>query len=190
MRSNSIRTAMTLGAVLPEMRVETESLMTELSGLVRVRQELASERDRQASEIAELGAAQKRMSALVEERQKRQAEVEHAMDEERQRVLALARQADNLKDLIAKLEQGAESAKRAAAVAARPTEESKPSDAKSGPPAAKDPTRLGPGRSPSLRPKARCHCPPTVLNSKTSAPPIAPAAPKRAFPSRPGPVPR
>jgi murein hydrolase activator len=141
----SIRTAMTLGAVLPDMRVETESLMTELSGLVRVRQELASERDRQASEIAELGAAQKRMSALVEERQKRQAEVEHAMDEERQRVLALARQADNLKDLIAKLEQGVESAKRAAAaLAARPAEESKPSEAKSGPPAAKDPTRLAP----------------------------------------------
>jgi murein hydrolase activator len=140
----SIRTAMTLGAVLPEMRVETESLMTELSGLVRVRQDLAVERDHQASEIAELDAAQKRMSALVEERQKRQAEVEHAMDEERQRVLALARQADNLKDLIAKLEQGAENARRAAALAVRPTEESRPSDAKSGPAAAKDPTRLAP----------------------------------------------
>jgi septal ring factor EnvC (AmiA/AmiB activator) len=109
----SIRTAMTLGAVLPEMRVETETLLTELAGLGRVRKDLAIERDRQASEIAELGTAQKRVSALVEERQKRQAEVEHAMDEERQRVLALARQADNLKDLIAKLEQGVENAKRA-----------------------------------------------------------------------------
>ncbi len=122
---DSIRTAMTLGAVLPEMRVETETLMTELSGLVRVRQELASERDRQAREIAELDTAQKRMSALVDERQKRQAEVEHAMGEERQRVLALARQADNLKDLIAKLEQDAENAKRAAALAARAAEEAK-----------------------------------------------------------------
>jgi septal ring factor EnvC (AmiA/AmiB activator) len=62
----SVRTAMTLGAVLPEMRVETETLMTELSGLVRVRQELAIERDRQATEIAELAVAQKRMAALVE----------------------------------------------------------------------------------------------------------------------------
>jgi septal ring factor EnvC (AmiA/AmiB activator) len=147
----SIRTAMTLGAVLPEMRVETETLMTELAGLGRVRKDLAIERDRQASEIAELGAAQRRMSGLVEERQKRQAEVEHAMDEERQRVLALARQADNLKDLIAKLEQGVENAKRAARLAARPTEESKPSeaksDAKSGPSGAaapKDATRLAP----------------------------------------------
>jgi murein hydrolase activator len=140
----SIRTAMSLGAVLPGMRVETETLMTELAGLVRVRQDLAVERDRQASEIAELGAAQKRMSALVEERQKRQAEVEHAMDEERQRVLALARQADNLKDLIAKLEQGVDSARQAARLAARPPEESKPSDTKIGPGVAKDPTRLAP----------------------------------------------
>jgi septal ring factor EnvC (AmiA/AmiB activator) len=151
----SIRTAMTLGAVLPKMRVETETLLTELAGLGRVRKELAIERDRQATEIAELGAAQKRMSALVEERQKRQAEVEHAMDEERQRVLALGRQADNLKDLIAKLEQGVENAKRAARLAARPPEESKPSEPKSdaksdskpapsGAATPKDPTRLAP----------------------------------------------
>jgi murein hydrolase activator len=136
----SIRTAMTLGAVLPEMRVEMESLMTELSGLVRVRQELAIERDRQATEIAELAGEQKRMAALVEERQKRQAEVEHAMEEERQRVLALARQADNLKDLIAKLEQGAEAARRAARFAARPADESKSSSAT----ALQDPSRLAP----------------------------------------------
>jgi septal ring factor EnvC (AmiA/AmiB activator) len=153
------------------MRVETETLLTELAGLGRVRKELAIERDRQATEIAELGAAQKRMSALVEERQKRQAEVEHAMDEERQRVLALGRQADNLKDLIAKLEQGVENAKRAARLAARPPEESKPSEPKSdaksdskpapsGAATPKDPRRL----SPSLRPKGRCYCRRTVLN--------------------------
>jgi murein hydrolase activator len=140
----SIRTAMTLGAVLPEMRVETESLMTELAGLIRVRQELARERERQAAEIAELAVAQKRTAALVEERQKRQAEVEHAMEEERQRVLALARQADNLKDLIAKLEQGVEAAKRAARLAARPAEESKSSEPRSGAAAAKDSSRLEP----------------------------------------------
>ena len=88
--------------------------MAELSDLVRVRQDLVIEHDRQATEIADLAAEQKRMAALVEERQKRQAEVEHAMEEERQRVLALAHQADNLKDLIAKLEQGPEPAARRA----------------------------------------------------------------------------
>jgi septal ring factor EnvC (AmiA/AmiB activator) len=140
----SVRTAMTLGAVLPEMRLETEGLMSELSNLVRVRKDLASERDRQSTELAALGAEQRRMEALVEERQKRQAEVEHAMEEERQRVASLAHQADNLKDLIAKLEQGVEAAKRAARLAARPAApESKPSDTRPSP-AAKDSSRLEP----------------------------------------------
>jgi septal ring factor EnvC (AmiA/AmiB activator) len=140
----SIRTAMSLGAVLPEMREETDTLLTQLAGLVRVRQDLAVERDKQATEIAALSAEQKRMAALVEERQKRQAEVEHAMEEERQRVLSLARQADNLKDLIAKLEQGAEAARRAARFASRPTDESKPSSPRSGTAAPNDGSRLAP----------------------------------------------
>ena len=75
---DSIRTSMFLGAVLPEMRAETQGLMAELADLIRVRQELAVERDKQATEVAALGVEQKRMSALVEERQKRQAEVARA----------------------------------------------------------------------------------------------------------------
>jgi len=141
---DSIRTAMTLGAVLPEMQVETRSLLAELSGLIRVRQDLATEHDRQATEIATLAAEQKRMGALVEERQKRQSEVEQAMEEERQRVLSLAKQADNLKDLIGKLEQSAEAARRAARIAARPPDESKSSSPRSGTGGPGDPTRLAP----------------------------------------------
>jgi murein hydrolase activator len=128
---DSIRTAMFLGAVLPEMRAETQALVGELADLVRVRQELAVERDKQASEIATLGAEQKRMSALVEERQKRQSEVERAMEAERQRALALAKQADGLKDLIAKLEQSIEAMRRAEQFANR-AEEAKPAPAGSG----------------------------------------------------------
>jgi septal ring factor EnvC (AmiA/AmiB activator) len=139
---DSIRAAMTLGAVLPEMRVETQGLMAELSDLVRVRQDLATERDRQAVEIAQLATEQARMNALVEERQKRQAEVEQALEQERQRALALAQQADNLKDLIGKLEQGAEAARRAARFADR-TEEPKPSSPRPGG-GAQDPARLAP----------------------------------------------
>ncbi len=123
---DSIRTAMFLGAVLPEMRAETQGLMAELADLVRVRQELAVERDRQATEVAALGAEQKRMSALVEERQKRQAEVERAIEAERQRALSLARQADNLKDLIAKLEQTIEATRRAEQFANRAEEAKSP----------------------------------------------------------------
>jgi murein hydrolase activator len=138
---DSIRTAMFLGAVLPEMRAEMQGLMGELADLIRVRQELAVERDKQTTEVAALGAEQTRMNALVEERQKRQAEVERAIEAERQRALALARQADNLKDLIAKLEQTMEAMRRAEQFANR-AEEAKPPPA--GAAKGDESARLGP----------------------------------------------
>jgi septal ring factor EnvC (AmiA/AmiB activator) len=115
----SVRTAMLLGAVLPEMRHEVEALANDLSGLLKVRKEIAAERDRLKGEVASLGNERTRMTALVDARQKQQAEREKALDAERARASELARQVDNLKDLIAKLEQGLDPATRAAREAAR-----------------------------------------------------------------------
>ena len=41
----SVRTAILLGAVLPEMRQQAEALAADLAELVRVRKEIADERD-------------------------------------------------------------------------------------------------------------------------------------------------
>ena len=102
----SVRTAMMLGAVLPEMRREVEALANDLADLLAVRKEIAAERDRLNSDVASLGGERTRMTALVDERQKKQTEREKALEAERPRAAELARQVDNLKDLIAKLEQG------------------------------------------------------------------------------------
>ncbi len=115
----SVRTAMLLGAVLPEMRHEVEALARDLTALLRVRKQIAAESDRLKNEIASLGNERTRMTALVSERQKQQAEREKALDAERARAAELAHQVDNLKDLIAKLEQGLDPATRAAREAAR-----------------------------------------------------------------------
>ena len=115
----AVRTAMLLGAVLPEMRHEVEALASDLTELLGVRKQIAAERDRLKTEVASLGKERTRMTALVEERQKQQAEREKALDTERARASELARQVDNLKDLIAKLEQGLDPATRAAREAAR-----------------------------------------------------------------------
>jgi septal ring factor EnvC (AmiA/AmiB activator) len=133
----SVRTAMLLGAVLPEMRHEVEALANDLSGLLKVRKEIAAERDRLKGEVASLGNERTRMTALVDARQKQQAEREKALDAERARASELARQVDNLKDLIAKLEQGLDPATRAAREAAR-------SDARPAMAALHDPGRLAP----------------------------------------------
>jgi murein hydrolase activator len=114
----AVRTAMVLGAVLPEMRHQVEALASDLNELVRVREKITDERDRLKAEIASLGEERARMQALIAERQKQQAEREKALDAERARASDLAKKADNLKDLIAKLEQGLDPATRAAREAA------------------------------------------------------------------------
>jgi murein hydrolase activator len=133
----SVRTAMLLGAVLPEMRHEVAALARDLTELLDVRKQIAAERDRLKTEIASLGKERKRMTALIGERQKQQAEREKALDAERARASELAHQVDNLKDLIAKLEQGLDPATRAAREAAR-------GDLRPAMSALRDPGRLAP----------------------------------------------
>jgi septal ring factor EnvC (AmiA/AmiB activator) len=133
----SVRTAMVLGAVLPEMRHEVEALANDLSELLVVRKKIDAERDQLKAEVASLDSESIRMSALVEERQKQLAEREKALDAERARAGGLARQVDNLKDLIAKLEQGLDAA-------TRETREAAHSDGRTALSAFRDPARLAP----------------------------------------------
>jgi len=115
----SVRTAIMLGAVLPEMRQEAEALAQDLSALARLRKEIADQREKLAADAAAIPPERERLALLIEQRQKRQAEQEKALEAERERAAALARQATDLKDLIARLEQELNSAGRAAREAAR-----------------------------------------------------------------------
>ena len=133
----SVRAAILLGAVLPDMKVEVDTLVADLAELVRVRSEIATERDGLGRDLAALSQERTRMTVLVQERQRKQAETEKALDAERGRAVQLARQADNLKDLIGRLEQEIASAARAAAAAQR-------ADPKGNLAALNDPGRLSP----------------------------------------------
>jgi septal ring factor EnvC (AmiA/AmiB activator) len=110
---HALRTAITLGAVLPEMRGQTEALAGDLATLLNVRKEIVAERDRLSGALALLGREQLRLSLLIDQRQKKQSDAEQALSGERQRAADLARQVDTIKDLIAKLEGGLDSARRA-----------------------------------------------------------------------------
>jgi murein hydrolase activator len=101
----AVRSAILLGAVVPDMRNEAASIATDLSDLVHLRADITAEREKLAGDLAALSQERLRMAALIAERQKRQAEVGTALDAERQRASQLGRQIDNLKDLITKLEQ-------------------------------------------------------------------------------------
>jgi len=110
----AVRTAMVLGAVLPEMRHQVEALANDLSELLTVRKKIADERDELRRQVASLGEERDRMAALIAERQKQEAERAAALDAERARAADLAKKADSLKDLIGQLELGLDPATKAA----------------------------------------------------------------------------
>jgi septal ring factor EnvC (AmiA/AmiB activator) len=113
----SLRTAMLLGAVVPELRARAQSLAADLGQLVTIRKAIVSERDRLAADRDGLRADQTRLSALIDERQRKQAGIEKDIEAEAARALAFARQVDNLQGLISKMEQDVKSAAKAAAAA-------------------------------------------------------------------------
>lgn len=113
----SLRTAMLLGAVVPEMRARATQLASDLGELVALRKNISEERDRLATDRDRLNSDRIRLAALVQERQKNQADAERDMEAERQRAANLSRQADTLQDLIAKMEQDVKGAAKAAAAA-------------------------------------------------------------------------
>ncbi len=113
----SLRTAMLLGAVVPEMRARAERLIGDLGNLVSIKKETAEQKDRLIADRDSLTGDQRRMAALIDERQRNQSDAEKDMEAERRRAADLSRQADNLRDLIAKMEQDLKSAAKAAAAA-------------------------------------------------------------------------
>jgi len=113
----SLRTAMLLGSVVPEMRAQAERLAGDLSELIGLRKTIAAERDQLAVDRDKLKGDQVQLASLVDERQRKQSAIEKDMEAEGARALTLSRQVDNLQGLIAKMEQDLKSAAKAAETA-------------------------------------------------------------------------
>jgi septal ring factor EnvC (AmiA/AmiB activator) len=113
----SLRTAMLLGSVVPEMRSRAEKLSADLGELLSLRKTIATERDALAQDRDKLRTDQVRLGVLVEERQRKQAAAEKDMAAEGGRAVALAQQIDTLQGLISTMEQDVKAAAKAAATA-------------------------------------------------------------------------
>jgi len=137
----AVRTAIMLGAVVPEMRTQADALAGDLAELLRVRKDIDGENAKLSGDLATLAHEQLRLNMLIDERQQKETAVAQTLDAQRQRAADLAHQVDNLKDLIGKLEQGLDSATRQARLNSRAIEEdaTRPDLA-----ALKDPGRLTP----------------------------------------------
>src|SRR5258705_1503314 len=139
----SLRTAMLLGAVVPELRGRAEQLTSDLGELVSLRKTIAAERDRLAVDRDRLNDDQIRLAALVDERQRKQSAIEKNMEAEGARAIALSKQVDSLQGLIAKMEHDLKSAAKAAATASLEGAPAAP-NGKPNLGALKDPARLSP----------------------------------------------
>lgn len=107
---SSVRSAILLGAVVPELRAETELLVADLAERKRVLAAIEAERDSLTATIARQRAEKQRLDLLLAEKETLRRQSEAALAEERRRSEELAAKARNLKDLIGALEKQAAAA--------------------------------------------------------------------------------
>ncbi|UVK39970.1 murein hydrolase activator EnvC [Mesorhizobium sp. AR10] len=112
---SSVRSAILLGAVVPELRQQTDILLADLKEQSRVTASIEAERARLTAAVGEQTAEKKRLGMLLEAKQKLAADTQTALAAEKQRAQALAAKAGSMKELIASLE--ADKARKAAAAA-------------------------------------------------------------------------
>lgn len=122
----AIRGSILAGAVLPDIRVEAESLAADLAELTHLTARIESERDSLRIAYLELGEEKTRIDLLVKAKQAQHEQTEAALRAEQDKAAELAGQAQSLQSLIQRLEtevaavaRAAEEAKRAAAATGR-----------------------------------------------------------------------
>jgi septal ring factor EnvC (AmiA/AmiB activator) len=139
----SLRTAILLGSVVPELRARAELLANDLTELVALRKQIGTERDQLAADRDKWREDQTRLSALVDERQRKQGDAEKNLEAEGARAIALSKQVDSLQGLISKMEQDVKSAAKAAAVASQQGTPNTP-DGRPNVEGLKNPSRMSP----------------------------------------------
>ena len=110
----AIRTSMLLGAVVPELRGEVDTLAADLAEMIRLRGLIAQDKEGLSNDLAGWAREQQRLQALIAARRARQAEVESGLTAERKRAAELGAQAKSLKDLMDRTEAEVAAAKRSA----------------------------------------------------------------------------
>lgn len=107
---SSVRSAILLGAVVPEMRAKSETLLADLRKVSRLTASIAVERDSLGEAVSAQSVERKRLEILVEEKRKLRHESEASLVEERQKAAQLASRAGSLKELLETLDKEARKA--------------------------------------------------------------------------------
>ncbi len=100
----SVRSAILIGAVVPEMRDAVDKVASDLTRLVTLRDQSSAERDRFRQAVTDLKDEQTRIERLLDERKRNRGEQEKRLEDERRRVQDLTDKATSLRDLVARLD--------------------------------------------------------------------------------------
>ncbi|MBB4303559.1 septal ring factor EnvC (AmiA/AmiB activator) [Rhodobium orientis] len=119
----AVRSAILLGGVLPELRLEAEALAGDLAELTALKRQMAAERDRLAGDARRLAEERARLGVLLADKKARFRARNEALAAEKKKAEELAAKATSLKDLVAGLEKEIASAREAAEAAARAARE-------------------------------------------------------------------
>lgn len=101
----TVRAAILLGAVVPELRGEVEALAGDLAELARLRDATLAERQRARDDMTVLAGERARLEGLVAARQAQLRDVERSADDERERMGKLAERVRDLRELIALIDR-------------------------------------------------------------------------------------
>ena len=110
----SVRSAVLLGAVVPEMQAQTSILIADLQELSRLRLTIKAEQNQHALHIKSLAEDNARLSLLVEEKFKLEGKSRKALKLQASKIRRLGKQATSLKQLIATLDAQINEADKAA----------------------------------------------------------------------------
>ncbi|GIL00492.1 MAG: peptidase M23 [Alphaproteobacteria bacterium] len=111
---SSIRSAILLGAVVPELRAETEVLIAELGELARLGKEIGIEREKLGADLIRLAEEEERLVLLLAEKKKLTADRRQQLAGQSARAAELAAKADTLSKLIESFESEIAAAREAA----------------------------------------------------------------------------
>ena len=100
----SVRSAILLGSVVPEIRSETEILSNQLSQLRQLNVEISNQRTQLKIDLKSEASEEQRISALIEEKKKRSKTAREKLAEQGIEAAKLAAQATSLTNLISQLE--------------------------------------------------------------------------------------
>ncbi len=122
----AVRSAILLNAVMPELRVETEALASDLSELSRLKEVIAKEKKTLLGDAMRLAEEKSRLELLLSAKRQERDRSEQKLAQEKRRSEELAEKSKSLKELIARLETEIESAREASEKSRQASASAKP----------------------------------------------------------------